>query len=64
MTQLFTGYVGGMLQQYGADPKGAWKAKDCAVYLVTALAARGRTAAGGVFSALALASAFAGFSDF
>lgn len=48
MTQLFTGYVGGMLQQYGADPKGAWRAKDCAVYLVTALAARGRTAAGGV----------------
>jgi len=47
VTQLFTGYVGSMLQQYAADPAGAWKAKDCAVYLVTALTARGRTAASG-----------------
>lgn len=40
VTELFSGYVGAMLQEYARSPAGAWKAKDCAVYLVTALAVR------------------------
>ncbi len=47
VTQLFIGYVGGMLQQYGQNPEQNWKAKDCAIYLVMALTVRGKTAAQG-----------------
>lgn len=47
VTELFSGYVGAMLAEYAAAPATAWKAKDCAVYLVTALAVRGKTAAAG-----------------
>lgn len=46
MTQLFTGYVGAMLQEYAASPAAAWKSKDCAVYLVVALAVRCKTCSG------------------
>lgn len=38
VTQLFTGYVGAMLRDFAANPAGAWKSKDCAIYLVVALA--------------------------
>ena len=38
MTALFTGYVGALLDEAAANPAGAWQAKDCAIYLVTALA--------------------------
>jgi len=47
VTQLFIGYVGSMLQQYGQNPEQNWKAKDCAIYLVMALTVRGKTAAQG-----------------
>ena len=47
VTQLFIGYVGRMLQQYGQNPDQNWKAKDCAIYLVLALTVRGKTAAQG-----------------
>ncbi len=47
VTQLFIGYVGGMLQQYGQNPEQNWKTKDCAIYLVMALTVRGKTAAQG-----------------
>ena len=40
VTHLFTGYVGAMLGDYAANPAGAWKSKDCAVYLIVALAVR------------------------
>ena len=40
MTALFTGYVGALLDEAAANPAGAWQAKDCAVYLVTALVRR------------------------
>jgi len=40
VTRLFTGYVGAMLRDYAANPAGAWKSKDCAIYLVVALAVR------------------------
>lgn len=47
VTQLFTGYIGSMLQQYAQSPEQNWKAKDCAIYLVMALTVRGKTAAQG-----------------
>lgn len=47
VTNLFSGYVGGMLREHAANPGQSWKAKDCALYLVTALTVRGRTAAQG-----------------
>ena len=47
VTNLFSGYVGGMLGEHAANPAQNWKAKDCALYLVTALTVRGRTAAQG-----------------
>ena len=42
MTALFSGYVAALLDEAAANPAGAWQAKDCAVYLVTALV-RSRT---------------------
>ena len=47
VTELFSGYVGAMLAEYAASPAAHWKSKDCAVYLVTALTVRGKTAAAG-----------------
>ena len=47
VTQLFSGYVGNMLQQYAQNPAQNWKAKDCAIYLVVALTVKGKTAAQG-----------------
>ncbi len=32
-----------MLAEYAANPREAWKAKDCAIYLVLALTVRGKT---------------------
>ena len=54
VTELFSGYVGAMLAEYGASPAAAWKAKDTACYLVTALAVRGKTAAAGATATNAL----------
>lgn len=34
-----------MLAEYAASPATAWKAKDCAIYLVLALTVRGKTGA-------------------
>ena len=47
MTELFTGYVGAMLAEAARSPQQNWRAKDCAIYLVTALTVRGKTAAAG-----------------
>lgn len=47
VTELFNGYVAAMLAEYQASPAANWKAKDCAVYLVSALTVRGKTAAQG-----------------
>jgi len=46
-TQLFSGYVGALLAEAAADPAGKWQAKDAAMYLVTALAAKTKTSAAG-----------------
>ena len=50
MTSLFSGYVSALLAEHAGNPSQKWKAKDCAMYLVVALAVRGRTAAAGVTS--------------
>ena len=50
MTSLFSGYVSALLAEHASNPGQNWKAKDCAMYLVVALAVRGRTAAAGVTS--------------
>lgn len=54
VTPLFTGYVSDMLGQYNRSPAAQWKAKDCAMYLVTALAVKGKTVAAGATSTNAL----------
>ena len=46
-TQLFSGYVGVLLAEASSDPAGKWQAKDAAMYLVTALAAKTKTSASG-----------------
>ena len=49
-TELFSGYVAALLAEAAAAPEAAWRAKDAAIYLVSALAVRGRTAAAGATS--------------
>ena len=46
-TQLFSGYVSSLLSESNADPSNAWRAKDAAIYLVTALAAKTKTSTSG-----------------
>jgi len=49
-TELFSGYVTALLAEAAAAPEAAWRAKDAAIYLVSALAVKGRTAAAGATS--------------
>lgn len=49
-TELFSGYVAALLAEAAAAPDKAWRAKDAAIYLVSALTVRGRTAAAGATS--------------
>lgn len=42
VTELFTGYVGALLQEYASNTAEGWRAKDCAVYLVMAVTVKGR----------------------
>ena len=37
VTQLFSQYVLGELEEYAKAPSKAWQAKDCAIYLVVAV---------------------------
>jgi exportin-2 (importin alpha re-exporter) len=48
ITQIFGVYVQSMLAQYNANPKANWKSKDAALYLVTSLATRAKTAKHGI----------------
>ena len=43
VTQLMGGYVTRLLQEYAANPAQAWRSKDAALYLVLAVAVKGRT---------------------
>lgn len=53
-TELFSGYVSALLQEDQTNPAGAWQAKDAAIYLVTALAAKTKTSTAGATSTNAL----------
>lgn len=44
-TTMFSNSIGTLLAEQAAAPRGTWKPKDCAMYLVMALAVKGRTAA-------------------
>ena len=48
VTEIFTAHIMTMLQQYATDPAGHWKAKDSALYLITAIAARSKTSKHGI----------------
>ena len=48
VSQIFSSYVGAMLQQYSANPAANWKAKDSAIFLVTSLAVKSKTMGKGV----------------
>jgi len=48
ITQIFGSYVQTMLQNYIANPGQNWKSKDAAIYLVTSLATRAKTAKHGI----------------
>ncbi|XP_071964073.1 exportin-2-like [Antedon mediterranea] len=41
---IFSGYVQLMLQEYAKNPAANWKSKDMAIYLVTSLASKSKTA--------------------
>ena len=43
VTDLFSGDIGTLLQQFAANPAANWKAKDAAIYLVIALTLKGST---------------------
>ncbi|KAL6077585.1 Exportin-2 [Balamuthia mandrillaris] len=47
VTQIFSAYITSMLEQYSNNPSENWKAKDAAIYLVTALTVVSATAAAG-----------------
>jgi exportin-2 (importin alpha re-exporter) len=49
VTELFTGYVKQLISESSSASQN-WKSKDAAMYLVTALAARGKTEAQGATS--------------
>lgn len=49
--EIFSLYVGTMLQQYQADSEKNWKAKDAAIFLVTSLASKKQTAKHGTTQA-------------
>lgn len=48
VTSIFSGYITSMLQQYSVDPLKFWKAKDSALYLITAIATRSKTSKHGI----------------
>ncbi|XP_038057672.1 exportin-2-like [Patiria miniata] len=43
VTQIFSSYVGAMLELYASNPTTNWKSKDAAIYLVTSLASKSKT---------------------
>ncbi|CAD7697690.1 unnamed protein product [Ostreobium quekettii] len=63
VTQLFSSYVNGLLQEHAANPKANWKAKDCAIYLVVALTVKGKTEAQGATSTNELVPLLAFFQE-
>ncbi|RDB24273.1 Importin alpha re-exporter [Hypsizygus marmoreus] len=62
-TEIVGAWIGTGLAEYEKDKKEGWKAKDSAVYLLTALATRGATTQHGVTSTNALVDVVKFFSD-
>eukprot|EP00271_Cylindrocystis_brebissonii_P023161 TRINITY_DN9424_c0_g1_i1.p1 TRINITY_DN9424_c0_g1~~TRINITY_DN9424_c0_g1_i1.p1 ORF type:complete len:976 (+),score=170.09 TRINITY_DN9424_c0_g1_i1:234-3161(+) len=50
ITSLFSQHVASLLSQYAANPAENWKHKDCAIYIVVALAVRQKTVSAGATS--------------
>ena len=48
ITAIFGGYVQAMLADYATNPQNKWRRKDAAIYLVTSLAVRAKTAKHGI----------------
>lgn len=48
ITSIFGKYIESMLQKFYAAPAQNWKSKDAAIYLVTSLATRAKTAKHGI----------------
>jgi len=48
ITNIFGSYVKTMLDNYNANPSANWKSKDAAMYLVTSLATKAKTAKHGI----------------
>jgi exportin-2 (importin alpha re-exporter) len=48
ITPIFMGKVQGLLKHYGSNPQSNWKAKDAAIYLILAVAIKGKTVKKGV----------------
>ena len=44
VTNIFSGYISHLLEEYNKDPNTNWRAKDVVLYLITALATRSKTA--------------------
>ena len=63
VTEIISRYIQAHLQQYCADPRTNWKAKDTAIFLLTSIAARGSTAQHGVTSTNSLIDVIQFFSD-
>ncbi|KAE8576401.1 hypothetical protein XENTR_v10004166 [Xenopus tropicalis] len=51
VTNIFSGYVSSMLQEYAKSPSVNWKHKDAAIYLVTSLASKAQTQKHGITQA-------------
>mmetsp|Transcript_8968 Transcript_8968/g.18070 ORF Transcript_8968/g.18070 Transcript_8968/m.18070 type:complete len:468 (-) Transcript_8968:3-1406(-) len=63
VTEAMSNYVASMLQEYSADNAKNWKLKDAAIYIVTALAWRSGTQAGGATSTSTLVNVVEFFSS-
>jgi exportin-2 (importin alpha re-exporter) len=48
ITAIFGKYIESMLQKFYTNPSVNWKSKDAAIYLVTSLATRAKTAKHGI----------------
>lgn len=57
-TEIVGSWINKGLKEYSENKEENWKAKDSAVYLLTAVATRGSTAQVSLFALLAISSAF------
>ena len=48
LTELMKGYVGSLIQSYGASPAANWRDKDAAIYIILALSSKSATRSRGI----------------